>query len=156
MHPKILVLNGPNLNLLGTREPTIYGRTTLVDIEEACRRRASALELEVEFRQSNHEGELVGWIQQARGTYQAMIVNAGAYTHSSIAILDALAAADLPVIEVHLSNIFRREAFRHHSYVSTIARGMVCGFGGFGYELALEAAAQLLRLAAEAKSPGTP
>ncbi len=155
MHPKILVLNGPNLNLLGTREPTIYGRTTLVDIEEACRRRASALELEVEFRQSNHEGELVGWIQQARGTYQAMIVNAGAYTHSSIAILDALAAADLPVIEVHLSNIFRREAFRHHSYVSTIARGMVCGFGGFGYELALEAAAQLLRLAAEAKSPGT-
>src|SRR6266511_1156688 len=156
MHPKILVLNGPNLNLLGTREPTIYGRTTLVDIEEACRRRAGALELEVEFRQSNHEGELVGWIQQARGTYQAMIVNAGAYTHSSIAILDALAAADLPVIEVHLSNIFRREAFRHHSYVSTISRGMVCGFGGFGYELALEAAAQLLRLAAEAKSPGTP
>jgi 3-dehydroquinate dehydratase-2 len=156
MHPKILVLNGPNLNLLGTREPTIYGRTTLADIEAACRRRGATLDLEVEFRQSNHEGELVGWIQQARGTYQALIVNAGAYTHSSIAILDALAAVDLPVIEVHLSNIFRREAFRHHSYVSTIAHGMVCGFGGFGYELALEAAAQLLRLAAEAKSPGTP
>jgi 3-dehydroquinate dehydratase II len=144
MHPKILVLNGPNLNLLGTREPTIYGRTTLADIEAACRRRCAVRDLEVEFRQSNHEGELVAWIQQARGTYNALIVNAGAYTHSSIAILDALAAADLPVIEVHLSNIFRREAFRHHSYVSTIAHGMICGFGGFGYELALEAAAQLL------------
>src|SRR5512144_1702345 len=144
MHPKILVLNGPNLNLLGTREPAIYGRTTLADIETACRRRGDALNLEVEFRQSNHEGELVGWIQQARGTYKALIINAGAYTHSSIAILDALAAVDLPVIEVHLSNIYRREAFRHRSYVSTIARGMIFGFGGFGYELALEAAAELL------------
>jgi 3-dehydroquinate dehydratase II len=156
MQPKILVLNGPNLNLLGTREPAIYGRTTLADIETACRRRGGALGLEVEFRQSNHEGELVGWIQQARGTYKALIVNAGAYTHSSIAILDALAAADLPVIEVHLSNIFRREAFRHRSYVSTIARGMVCGFGGFGYELALEAAAELLNAPAETRSPGCP
>ena len=156
MQPRILVLNGPNLNLLGTREPAIYGRTTLADIEAACRRRGGALNLEVEFRQSNHEGELVGWIQPARGTYKALIINAGAYTHSSIAILDALAAADLPVIEVHLSNIYRREAFRHRSYVSTIARGMICGFGGFGYELALEAAADLLKAPAETWSPGPP
>ena len=156
MQPRILVMNGPNLNLLGTRAPAIYGRTTLADIEAACRRRGGALDLEVEFRQSNHEGELVGWIQQARGTYKALIINAGAYTHSSIAILDALAAADLPVIEVHLSNIFRRETFRHRSYVSTIARGMVCGFGGFGYELALEAAAELLNAPAETRSPGCP
>ena len=156
MQPRILVLNGPNLNLLGSREPAIYGRTTLADIEAACRRRGGALNLEVEFRQSNHEGELVGWIQQARGTYKALIINAGAYTHSSIAILDALAAADLPVIEVHLSNIYRREAFRHRSYVSTIARGMISGFGGFGYELALEAAADLLKAPAETWSPGPP
>ena len=149
MQPRILVLNGPNLNLLGAREPAMYGRTTLVDIETACRRRGGALNLEVEFRQSNHEGELVSWIQQAPGTYEALIINAGAYTHSSIAILDALAAADLPVIEVHLSNIYRREAFRHRSYVSPIARGIICGFGGFGYELALEAAADLLKAPAE-------
>ena len=149
MQPRILVLNGPNLNLLGAREPAMYGRTTLADIETACRRRGGALNLEVEFRQSNHEGELVSWIQQAPGTYEALIINAGAYTHSSIAILDALAAADLPVIEVHLSNIYRREAFRHRSYVSPIARGIICGFGGFGYELALEAAADLLKAPAE-------
>lgn len=156
MQPRILVLNGPNLNLLGTREPAIYGRTTLADIETACRRRGGALNLEVEFRQSNHEGELVGWIQQAPGTYEALIINAGAYTHSSIAILDALAAADLPVIEVHLSNIYRREVFRRQSYVSRIARGMICGFGGFGYELALEAAADLLKAPAQTWSPGPP
>jgi 3-dehydroquinate dehydratase-2 len=156
MPPKILVLNGPNLNLLGMREPAIYGRATLADIEAACRRRGAALNLEVEFRQSNHEGELVGWIQQAPGMYEALIVNVGAYTHTSIAILDALAAADLPVIEVHLSNIFRREAFRHRSYVSTVASGLVCGFGGFGYELALEGVAQLLNAPRETTPPGTP
>jgi 3-dehydroquinate dehydratase II len=146
MHPSILVLNGPNLNLLGVREPEIYGRMTLADIEDACRRRAAALNLAVEFRQSNHEGELVDWIQRAREGHAALIINAGAYTHTSIALLDALAAADMPVIEVHLSNIFQRETFRHHSYVSTVAHGVVCGFGGFGYELALEAAAHLLNV----------
>jgi 3-dehydroquinate dehydratase-2 len=143
MHPSILVLNGPNLNLLGVREPEIYGRMTLADIEDACRRRAAALNLAVEFRQSNHEGELVDWIQRAREGHAALIINAGAYTHTSIALLDALVAADMPVIEVHLSNIFQRETFRRHSYISTVAHGVVCGFGGFGYELALEAVAHL-------------
>ena len=154
MTTDIHILNGPNLDRLGTREPSVYGTTTLRQIEAACR--DEAVDAGIVFRQSNMEGELVGWIQQARGTYKALIVNAGAYTHSSIAILDALAAADLPVIEVHLSNIFRREAFRHRSYISTIARGMVCGFGGFGYELALEAAAELLNAPAETRSPGCP
>ena len=149
MHPNILVLNGPNLNLLGAREPRIYGRMTLADIEDACRQRAAALDLTVDFRQSNHEGELVDWIQQARGAHAALIINAAAYTHTSIALLAALAMVEMPVIEVHLSNIFRRESFRRHSYVSTLAHGMVCGFGGFGYELALEAAAQLLNLRRE-------
>ena len=146
MRPNILVLNGPNLNLLGAREPDIYGRMTLADIEDACRRRADALGLAVEFRQSNYEGELVDWIQQARGVHAGLIINAGAYTHTSIALLDALAAVDLPVMEVHLSNIFHREPFRRHSYISTVAHGVVCGFGGFGYELALEAAAHLLNV----------
>ena len=146
MHPNILVLNGPNLNLLGAREPRIYGRMTLADIEDACRQRAAALDLTVDFRQSNHEGELVDWIQQARGAHAALIINAAAYTHTSIALLDALAMLDMPLIEVHLSNIYRRESFRRHSYVSTLAQGMVWGFGGFGYELALEAAAHLLNL----------
>src|SRR5512144_2787236 len=126
MPPTILVMNGPNLNLLGVREPEIYGRMTLADIEDACRRRAAALGLAVEFRQSNHEGELVDWIQQARAGHAALVINAGAYTHTSIALLDALAAADIPVIEVHLSNIFRREPFRRHSYLSPVAHGVVC------------------------------
>ena len=146
MHPNILVLNGPNLNLLGAREPQVYGRMTLAEIEDACRRRADALDLTVEFRQSNHEGELVDWIQQARGAYAALIINAAAYTHTSVALFDALAMIDMPVIEVHLSNIFRRESFRQHSYVSALAHGIVCGFGGFGYEMALEAAARVLTL----------
>lgn len=144
MRPKILVLNGPNLNLLGTREPHIYGAATLDDIAAACRRRGDALGLDVDFRQSNSEGELVGWVQEARGGHAALIVNAAAYTHTSIALLDALASVDRPVIEVHLSNIFRREDFRHHSYVSRVARGIICGLGGFGYELALEAVARLV------------
>jgi 3-dehydroquinate dehydratase-2 len=146
MRPSILVLNGPNLNLLGVREPELYGRMTLADIEDACRRRADALGLAVEFRQSNHEGELVDWIQRAREGHAALIINAGAYTHTSIALLDALVAMNMPVIEVHLSNIFQRESFRRHSYVSTVAHGVVCGFGGFGYELALEAVAHLLNV----------
>ncbi len=144
MASTILVLNGPNLNILGAREPDVYGHETLADIEAACAKRASALGLKVEFRQSNNEGELVDWIQGARNGYAGLIVNAGAYTHTSVALLDALLACDVPVIEVHLSNIFQRDDFRHHSYVSRAARGLICGFGGFGYEMALEAAARML------------
>ncbi len=137
----IFVLNGPNLNLLGTRQPDVYGRETLGDIEAACTARAAELGLVVDFRQSNLEGELVGWIQEARGKAAGIVLNAGAYTHTSIAILDALQAVALPVIEVHLSNVFRREAFRHRSYVSLAATGVICGFGKRGYLLALEALA---------------
>ena len=144
-NPTILVLNGPNLNLLGLREPEIYGHETLSDIEEACLERAAELDLTVDFRQSNHEGQLVDWIHEARQTADGISLNAGAYSHTSIAILDALKVAGLPVIEVHLSNIFRREAFRHHSYVSEVARGVICGLGGYGYELALSGLARLLR-----------
>ncbi len=140
----ILVLNGPNLNLLGVREPATYGRETLADIEEACLEHAASLSMSVDFRQSNHEGQLVDWIQEARGSADGIILNAGAYTHTSIALLDALKAAELPVIEVHLSNIHRREAFRHVSYVSAVAQGVICGFGGHGYVLALDAMARLL------------
>ena len=146
-NPTILVLNGPNLNLLGLREPEIYGHETLADIEESCLEQAAELGLSVDFRQSNHEGQLVDWIQEARENADGIILNAGAYTHTSVAILDALNAAALPVIEVHLSNIYRREEFRHHSYVSRAARGVICGLGGHGYELALMALARLLRSA---------
>jgi 3-dehydroquinate dehydratase II len=147
MTATILVLNGPNLNMLGTREPEIYGAETLADIEAACQTRAAELDQTVEFRQSNAEGELVDWIQAARGTADALIINAGAFTHTSVALLDALKASGLPVFEVHLSNIFRREEFRHHSYVSEAAVGIICGFGGTGYVLALEAAASHLNAA---------
>lgn len=142
--PIVLILNGPNLNLLGTREPGIYGSRTLADIEAACRVRADALGLSVDFRQSNSEGTLIDWVQAARGAAVGIILNAGGYSHSSIALMDALAASDLPIIEVHLSNIHRREEFRHHSYVSRVARGVIVGLGGFGYELALDAMARLL------------
>ncbi len=145
MATRILVLNGPNLNLLGSREPGIYGRETLQDIEAACRRRAKALGATVEFRQSNTEGELVDWVQQAKKKFDVLIVNAGAYTHTSVALLDALLACDLPAVEVHLSNIHRREAFREMSYVSKAAAGIVMGLGGKGYELAVEAAAHLVQ-----------
>lgn len=144
MAGRILVLNGPNLNLLGTREPEVYGSETLDDIEARCHARAKGLGLTVDFRQSNAEGELVDWVQQARGQADAILVNAGAYTHTSVALLDALLACGLPVIEVHLSNIHRREAFRKHSYVAKAAKGMIAGFGAKGYELAIEAAADLL------------
>ena len=140
----ILVLNGPNLNLLGVREPQTYGRETLADIEEACLERAAEYGLAVDFRQSNHEGQLIDWIQEARENADGIILNAGAYTHTSIAIHDALRAAELPVIEVHLSNIHRREPFRHLSYVSSVAEGVICGFGGHGYLLALDAMVRLL------------
>ncbi len=144
MTATVLVLNGPNLNLLGTREPEVYGDQTLADIEAACAGRAAALGLAVEFRQSNNEGQLVDWIQGSPGACDGLIVNAGAFTHTSVAVLDALIACALPVIEVHLSNIYRREDFRHHSYVSKAAIGVICGFGGFGYEMALEAMARRL------------
>ena len=144
MASRILVLNGPNLNLLGTREPDVYGNETLADIEAKSSKKAESLGLVVDFRQTNTEGELVDWVQQAREDADLIIVNAGAYTHTSVALLDALKARDVPVIEVHLSNIHQREEFRHHSYVSKAAVGMICGFGGHGYEMALDAAARIL------------
>ncbi len=142
--PKVLILNGPNLNMLGTRQPEIYGTTTLGDIEAACQARAKDLGLEVECRQSNSEGELIGWIQNARGGADGIIMNPGAYTHTSVAILDAHLAVGLPLIEVHLSNIHKREDFRHHSHMARAAQGVICGFGVRGYLMALEAMAATL------------
>ena len=149
--PTVLVLNGPNLNLLGTREPSVYGTQTLADIEAACLARATALGLAVDFRQSNSEATLIDWVQAARGTAAGIVINAGGYSHSSIALMDALSASGLPIVEVHLSNIHRREEFRHHSYVSRVARGVIVGFGGQGYELALDAMARLLAGESRAK-----
>ncbi|HVJ76546.1 MAG TPA: type II 3-dehydroquinate dehydratase [Hyphomicrobium sp.] len=140
----VYLLNGPNLNLLGAREPAIYGSETLADLRARSDKAAAAKGLKLEFRQSNIEGEIVNWIQEAREKAKGIIINAGAYTHTSVAILDALQAAELPVIEVHLSNIFRRDEFRHHSYVSLAATGVICGLGGKGYELAVEAMANIL------------
>ncbi len=135
----ILILNGPNLNLLGTRQPDIYGAATLADIEQMCRDRAKALAVDLGFRQSNCEGALVDAIHAARGTHDGIILNAGAYTHTSIALMDALASVELPAIELHLSNIHAREAFRHTSYIAKVAVGVICGFGPRGYTLALDA-----------------
>ena len=147
--PTVYILNGPNLNLLGVREPATYGYDTLADVEDRCLERAKALDLTIEFRQTNHEGLLVDWIQEARDAADGIILNAGALTHTSVAVLDALNAAELPIIEVHLSNIFRREQFRHHSYVSLAANGGIFGLGPIGYELALEAIAALIDAEAE-------
>jgi 3-dehydroquinate dehydratase-2 len=144
MPSTVLVLNGPNLNLLGSREPEIYGHETLSDIAALCEAAAQSLGIAVDFRQSNSEAELVNWIQEARTTRAGIIINAGAFTHTSVALLDALNAAALPVIEVHLSNIFRREEFRRHSYISLAARGVICGLGSQGYELAVAAMGRLL------------
>jgi 3-dehydroquinate dehydratase-2 len=144
MAKPVFVLNGPNLNLLGSREPEIYGRDTLDGVRRKTETRAKALGLSVDFRQSNFEGEIVSWIADAREKAAGIILNAGALTHTSIAILDALQAAGRPVIEVHLSNVFRREEFRRHSYVSLAAEGVICGLGAKGYELALEAMAGIL------------
>ena len=144
MTRRILILNGPNLNLLGRREPETYGRTTLAEIEGRCLEHAVRLGLEAECRQSNSEGELVTWVQEVPGRFAGLILNAGAYSHTSIALLDALRALEEPLIEVHLSNIYRRETFRQHSYVSLAATGIICGLGARGYLLALDALADLL------------
>ncbi|MGV8830892.1 MAG: type II 3-dehydroquinate dehydratase [Devosia sp.] len=144
MTKRVLVLNGPNLNMLGTREPGIYGAHTLKDAENLCKQAGTELGLTVDFRQSNHEGELVTWIQDAAKTADAILINPAAYSHTSVAIHDALKAVGLPVAEVHLSNIHQREAFRHHSYVSAVAFGVICGFGITGYRMALIALAEKL------------
>jgi 3-dehydroquinate dehydratase-2 len=153
MPKPIFVLNGPNLNLIGVREPAIYGAETLADIRRRTEVRAEAVGYQVDFRQSNAEGTLVDWIQEARESAAGIVINAGAYTHTSIAILDALNAAARPTIELHLSNIFRREPFRHTSYVSPAAHGLICGFGPKGYELAIEAMADLLSKPARESAP---
>jgi 3-dehydroquinate dehydratase-2 len=137
---KVLFLNGPNLNLLGTREPDVYGRTTLADIEAKVRHRASELRTEIDFRQSNLEGELVGWIQEAKAGFDVIVINAAAYTHTSIALRDAISAVGVPTIEIHLSNVHAREEFRHKSLIAPVCRGQICGFGEESYILGLEAA----------------
>jgi 3-dehydroquinate dehydratase-2 len=142
--PLVFVLNGPNLNMLGKRQPELYGALSLAEIERMCEQQARQHGLAIEFRQTNREGELVDWIQEARTRADAIVINAGAYSHTSVAVLDALLAAEKPVVEVHLSNIFRREPFRHHSYVSAAAEGVICGFGAMSYVLALDAVAARL------------
>ena len=137
---KILVLNGPNLNLLGKRQPDIYGRLTLAQINQKIRALAKVLGVDVDIRQSNHEGELVTWIQQAPGQFGAIVINPAAYTHSSVAMRDAISAVGIPTIEIHLSNIHRREPFRHHSYIAEAAVGQIAGFGADSYLLGLRAA----------------
>lgn len=144
MPDKILILNGPNLNLLGLREPDVYGATTLGDIERKCTALAKELGVDISFRQSNHEGELIDWIQQARDSFKGVIINPAAYSHTSVGLRDALAAVALPVIEVHISNIFAREEFRHHSHVSPVASGVICGLGTTSYTLALRAISELI------------
>ena len=140
----VFFLNGPNLNLLGKREPEIYGTETLEDVRIRTESRAQQLGLAIDFRQSNNEGQLVDWVQEAREVADAIIMNAAGLTHTSVALLDALQAAELPVVEVHLSNIFRRDPFRQHSYISLGANGVICGLGAKGYELAVEAVADII------------
>jgi 3-dehydroquinate dehydratase-2 len=144
MASRVFILNGPNLNLLGTRETAVYGDKTLADVEKGCRAAAAKHGFEIEFRQSNREGELVDWLHEAREKANGVIINPGAYTHTSIALHDALRGLGVPIIEVHLSNIFAREPFRHHSYVSPLASGVICGLGARGYALALEAMVTLV------------
>lgn len=138
--PSLFILNGPNLNLLGTRQPEVYGSITLADIEALCRQHAKKIGVSLAFDQSNHEGVLVDLLHGSKGTHDAIILNAGAYTHTSIALMDAISSVELPVIELHLSNIHARESFRHKSYVAPVALGQICGFGARGYTLAMDAA----------------
>ena len=140
----VFILNGPNLNLLGMREPEIYGADTLADVEMRCVAKAKTLGLTIAFRQTNLEGELVNWIHEARDKASGIIINAGAYTHTSVALHDALKAVGLPAIEVHLSNVYKRESFRHHSYLSPVVQGVICGFGVQSYEMALDGMAVIL------------
>jgi 3-dehydroquinate dehydratase-2 len=140
----VLVLNGPNLNLLGKRQPQIYGHETLADVERDCRTLAKELNLELRFHQSNREYEIIDWIHEARETAGGLAINPAAFTHTSVAILDALNTCEFPIIEVHISNVHKREAFRHHSYVSLVASGVIAGFGTQGYQLALRRLARLI------------
>ncbi len=140
----ILVINGPNLNMLGTRQPEVYGSQTLADVEQLCTDKAKSLGATATCFQSNHEGKIVDAIQAAKGKHHAIIINPGAYSHTSIAIRDAFSSVELPVWEVHISNIHARETFRHHSFVSAIAKGVICGFGISGYRFAMEAAIENL------------
>ena len=142
--PRVLVLNGPNLNLLGLREPGIYGGKSLPDIEADCREHCRKVGLDIDFRQTNHEGVLVDWLQELAGDKDGAVLNAGAYTHTSVAIHDAIRAVAKPVIEVHISNVHARETFRHHSYISGASAGVLAGFGPFGYIMALDAMAHIL------------
>lgn len=141
---KILFLNGPNLNLLGQREPQVYGKTTLADIEAMVRKHAAIRAVTVDFRQTNAEGELIGWIQSAKGNFDAIVLNAAAYTHTSIALRDAIAATGVPTIEIHLSNIHAREEFRHQSRIAAVCRGQIAGFGADSYKLGLDAAINII------------
>ncbi len=141
--PSVLVLNGPNLNLLGTRQPEVYGTTTLADINALCENAAQRLRLSLTFEQTNHEGAMIDTVHAAKGRHDAIVLNAGAYTHTSIALMDAISSVEIPVVEVHLSNIHAREAFRHKSYVAPVAVGQICGFGAKGYVFALEAIAEM-------------
>jgi 3-dehydroquinate dehydratase-2 len=143
--PLIAVLNGPNMNMLGLRQPEIYGAATLDDVEQLCAETAEALGLAIDFRQTNGEGELVSWVQECRGRAAGIVINPAGYTSTSIALMDALLASELPVIEVHVTNIHRREEFRHHSFVSKVAVGVIAGLGIRGYALALTAMADLLQ-----------
>jgi 3-dehydroquinate dehydratase II len=140
----ILIINGPNLNMLGARQPDVYGSKTLDDVQRDCETLAKEIGMYVDFRQSNHEGEIVTWIQEAGQVFTGIIINAGAYTHTSVAIRDALLSVNLPVIEVHISNIFKREEFRHNSYISDVAVGMICGLGTEGYGMAMVAMSRLV------------
>jgi 3-dehydroquinate dehydratase II len=142
--PSVLILNGPNLNLLGQRQPDVYGTTTLADIDQMCAAHAQRIGLDVEFLQSNHEGVMIDTIHGAKAKHGGLVINAGAFTHTSIALMDAVASVELPMVEVHLSNIHAREPFRHVSYLSKVAVGQICGFGAQGYVMALDALAQRL------------
>ena len=152
---RLLVLHGPNLNLLGTREPSVYGQASLPDIDKSIVRRAGERGIAVQIKQTNVEGELVTWIQNARGHFDGIIINPAAYTHTSIAIRDAIAAVALPTVEVHLSNIHQREEFRHHSFIAGVALGQISGFGPTGYLLALDALAAHLEAGGKASRPRT-